>query len=195
MLMKSDTKTRVLDEAARLVQTKGFRATRMEEILEASELCKDGLYHHFPNKEQLGLQVLAYKRQQFMSFLDEALSGNTPKQALLHFFDAALAKHQKSGFKGGCFFGNAALEMADEECPFAGAVREIFDEWTRRLTRIIRAGQKDGTIRLEFSAPVLARQTVAALEGGIMLARLTKQPLPLRNAVQMLQTLLFINAE
>lgn len=193
--MKIDTKTRVLDEAARLVQTKGFRATRVEEILEAAELRKGGLYHHFPNKKALGLQVLEYKRQEFMSFLDEALSGDTPQRALLHFFDAALAKHQKSGFKGGCFFGNTALEMADEEGSFPGAVRGVFDEWIGRLTRVIRAGQEDGTIRHESPAPVLARQVVVALEGGIMLARLTKQSLPLRNAVQMLQTVLFINAD
>ncbi|MFA6173331.1 MAG: TetR family transcriptional regulator C-terminal domain-containing protein [Kiritimatiellales bacterium] len=189
--MKIDTKTRVLNEAARLVQMKGFRATRVEEILEAAELRKGGLYHHFLNKEELGLQVLEYKRREFMSFLDESLSGDTPKQALLNFFDAALVKHQKSGFKGGCFFGNTALEMADEAGPFAGAVRKIFNEWTGRLTQVIRAGQTGGTIRKEFSAPVLARQVVVTLEGGIMLARLTKQSASLRNAIQVLRDTLF----
>lgn len=190
---RTNSKDRILDETARLVQQKGFRSTHISDVLQATGLQKGGLYHHFDTKETVGLAVLERERRRFYDFLDEALAGENAAESLDSFLCAAFSKHWKSGFKGGCFFGNTALEMADEPGPFAEAVGQIFDEWTARLERVIARGQTDGTIRNGFNAPFLAGQIIAVLEGGIMLSRLAKKPEPLRDSILFLRRILFTN--
>lgn len=187
----NNARERILKETAGLVQLKGFRSTSVADVLKATGLQKGGLYHHFSGKEAVGLSVLEQQRQEFMDFLDEALQGSCPAASLDHFLEAAFQKHSKTGFRGGCFFGNAALEMADAEGPFAGAVQQIFDDWSAKLAAVIREGQRDGSMCSDMVAPVLARQVIMVLEGGIMLSRLSKKPAPLHEAIGMIRDTLF----
>lgn len=50
----------ILEQAARLICAKGFEATSMQEIADACELTKAGLYHHVKTKEALLLAIMHY---------------------------------------------------------------------------------------------------------------------------------------
>lgn len=191
---RENTKKRVLDGAERLIHTKGFRATSVEEIISAAGIRKGGLYHHFPNKEQIGLEVLRSMERRFFTFLQEVLSGNQPGAALGRFFDSVLMKHRESGFTGGCIFGNMALEMADENKNFADATSRIFDGWIRKVEDVIRAAQDNSQVRKDIPARSLAQHTVMAIEGGIMLSRLTKDETPLKECLEVLRKFLQLHS-
>lgn len=185
-----DTKERILDEAARLVRLRGFSATSVRELLNAVGLKKGSLYFHFTSKRELGLAVLERARRQFAEFRQAALEGDTPKTRLHHFFDAALTAHRNSGFVGGCLWGNTALEMSDMDPEYASFVADVFDDWVADIEPVISNGQAQGQFRTDVPAPHLARHVVAAVEGGIMLSRLTKDEGPLKDCVGSLKTLL-----
>ncbi len=191
---RENTKKRVLDEAERLIHTKGFRATSVGEIISAAGIKKGGLYYHFPNKEQIGLEVLGRMGKRFVVFLDEVLSGDQPGAALERFFHLALVKHRESGFAGGCIFGNMALEMADESRNFADATSRIFYDWIRKIEIVILAAQEKSQVRRDITARSLAQHTVMAIEGGVMLSRLTKNETPLRECLDVLREFLQMQA-
>uniref|UniRef100_UPI0038B24F8F TetR family transcriptional regulator C-terminal domain-containing protein n=1 Tax=Geobacter argillaceus TaxID=345631 RepID=UPI0038B24F8F len=125
-----------------------------------------------------------------MTFLDMSLSGATPGEKLDNFLNKVMRTHKKSGFVGGCIFGNTALEMGDAESGFAGFIEKVFEEWVERLRTVVAAAQDSGEVASDLSADVLAGHMVAAIEGGIMLARLKKDEKPLRDALTAVRVLL-----
>lgn len=50
----------ILEQAARLICAKGYEATSMQEIAEACDLTKAGLYHHVRTKEALLVAIMQY---------------------------------------------------------------------------------------------------------------------------------------
>jgi len=54
----SDTKTRILDTAARLFHEQGFNGTGIATILREADVNSGSLYHIFPSKEALLVGVL-----------------------------------------------------------------------------------------------------------------------------------------
>ena len=49
---------RILDAAARVFATKGYHGTLVDEIAEAADTSKGGVYFHFPNKQAIFLALL-----------------------------------------------------------------------------------------------------------------------------------------
>lgn len=125
-----------------------------------------------------------------MRFLDDTLTGATPADSLDNFFKAALHKHQKTGFVGGCLFGNTALEASDTSPVYAQIVAKVFNDWTEKLRRIITQAQASELIRQDVPAEQLAQLVVATFEGAIMQSRLHKSAEPMRRALETLRTLL-----
>ena len=174
------TRERLITEAALLIQRKGFTGTSIGDLVAATGVKKGSLYFHFLGKDELGLAVLERSRDKFNEFFDEALSGETPAQSLSNFFDAVVALHRRTGFVGGCIFGNTALEMSDGDERFTRVVDRFFADMAARLAGVVTAAQQAGQMRTDLPAGTLAEQIVMSLEGGIMLARLRKDEKPLR---------------
>lgn len=181
---------RLLDAASRLARRRGFDRTSVNDVIAASGVKKGSFFHHFPDKDSLGLAVLERDRIRFMEMIDTCLAAPTPLDGLDRFLAQALRKHRQTGFIGGCLWGNTALEMSDSNPVFAGRVARVFADWTGKLARTIRAGQQRGQVRGDLPAGALARTMVAAVEGGIMLSRLTKRAAPLRNCLQTVRAML-----
>lgn len=55
---KEQTRERILDAAEKLFAEKGFHETAMDEIVQAAQISKGGVYFHFPSKEQLFFALL-----------------------------------------------------------------------------------------------------------------------------------------
>lgn len=178
------TRDHILGEASRLIRRKGIGATSVGEILAASGVHKGSLYFHFQDKEEIGREVIRQEGARFLEFVDRSLTGATPRSALGNFFAAALAHHRGTGFTGGCLFGNTALETSDADPGMAALVDEVFVAWIGRIARVIAAGQRAGEFRDDMTAPDLAQQVVATLEGGIMLSRLRKKASPMESCIK-----------
>ena len=184
------SKERLLHEATRLVQERGFGATSISDLLAAVGLKKGSLYFHFTSKRELGLSVLERARAQFAEFRRAALVGETPEAQLHHFFGAVLSAHRQSGFVGGCLWGNTALEMSDTDAEYARFVAGVFDEWIAQIEAVIAAGQAEGQFRADVPACDMALHVVSGIEGGIMQSRLRKSEEPLRSVLDSLEALL-----
>ncbi len=184
------TKERLLAEATRLVQRKGFADTSVSDLLRATGSTKGTMYFHFRGKDDLGLAILERSRVSFLEFLKTALAGPTPWSRLTNFFDVVLETHRQAGFVGGCLWGNTALEMSDKNQRYSACVAAVFDEWHDLLAEVLRQGQLGGEVRADLTADDLARFMVSAIEGGIMLSRLKKEDCPLRTCLDSLKTFL-----
>jgi TetR/AcrR family transcriptional repressor of nem operon len=188
------TRSKILDEATRVFNRKGFSATSINDILKASGTTKGSLYFHFSSKGEIGLEVLKREKQAFMSFLDDILNEGPPGQSLHNFFEAALAKHSQQDFVGGCLFGNTALEASDTSPELAAFVASVFDDWIMKIAQNVDQAQQAGQIRKDVPARDLAEMIVSTIEGGIMQTRLLKSRQPLQHSLEALQKVLELRA-
>ena len=178
------TRTQLITEMRRAIHQKGVSRTSIGDILKATGAKKGSLYFHFRDKDELALTALDEAGQYFQTFVANALShGETPQEQLAGFFQAALDLHRRKGFVGGCVFGNTSLEMADTDERYAQLMQDVFEAWGDQLAAVIARGQEAGAFNTALPAQTLARQVLAGVEGGIMMARLAKSEEPLREVL------------
>ncbi|MEJ8571122.1 TetR/AcrR family transcriptional regulator [Microbaculum marinum] len=60
MTSQHSSKTRLLEAAVKVVRTKGYNATRVEDICAEAGVTKGSFFHHFKSKEDLGLGAVAH---------------------------------------------------------------------------------------------------------------------------------------
>ncbi|OQX18365.1 MAG: TetR family transcriptional regulator [Desulfobulbaceae bacterium A2] len=184
------TRERIIAEATRLVQQKGFQATSMADLVEATGLQKGCLYFHFTGKDDLLLAILEQAKADFFQLIDTSLCGDTPGERLENFFQGTLEFQKNAGFDCGCIFGNIALEMSGKDPRVAAFVKGLFDEWTGKICAVVTAAQASGELNSQVAPEILAQQIIMSLEGGIMLAKLEKNERPLRDCLASLRVMI-----
>ena len=188
MKTKGDiTREKILEAARGLFNTKGFNATTISDLVEATGMQKGSLYFHFPGKDAIAREVLKEATDEFMEFLSKVLGGDNPGAGLENFFRSALDKHLATGFVGGCIFGNTALEMTDFDPEFAGMIDRVFDDWISMVASVVTGAQKRGQIRADINDEAMAKHIIATIEGGIMMSRLKKDERPMRECLDTLR--------
>jgi TetR/AcrR family transcriptional repressor of nem operon len=191
MTTKGDqTKSKIITEATKLVQKKGFEATSMSDVVEATGMQKGCLYFHFTGKDELLAAILEKAKTDFFQLVDAGLAGKTPGERLDNFFSGVLEYQKSMGFSGGCIFGNIALEMSDKDKWVSAFIKDLFDEWTSKIHTVVKAAQKTKQVTAKIPADVLAKHIIMALEGGIMLSRLEKREKPLKDCLASLRIMI-----
>jgi len=185
-----NTREHVLESAMGLINTRGYGATSINDIIEVTGVKKGNLYFHFSNKEDLVYAMIEKARDDYNSFLLSRVKGDTALEKLYSIFDSIFRYHRARKFEGGCIFGNIALELGDANPRFAQLVRSIFDGWAKMFIPLIEAAQREGSIRAVLEPAPLSRHMVAALEGAVMLSRLSKRAADFRDCINSLKALM-----
>ena len=91
--MARDTRTRMLETTARLLQHRGYYGTALSDILEQSGAPRGSLYFHFPGgKDQLVVEATRLAVDETSRYLRETLAAAPdPAEGVRRFFEAAAA--------------------------------------------------------------------------------------------------------
>jgi TetR/AcrR family transcriptional repressor of nem operon len=173
-----------------LFNTRGYHATKISDIMKASGVQKGNLYFYFKSKEALAQALVREAQKEYMDYLHANARGSSALEKLDNVLAAIFDLHVRKKFVGGCIFGNMALEMGDNNFQFRKDIRDIFDEWVKFLSSLIHEAVRSGEIVVELAPEDLARHIVAAMEGGIMLSRLSKDHTAMKSALDAVRTLL-----
>ena len=158
------TRERILAAASELFADRGFHATPMTAVAEASGLSQTGLLHHFPSKDDLLAEVLHQRDLRdlamFATARDHAPRGwevwedmttlvriNSEREALVRLFTSL------------------AGEAVDPDHPGHAWLGEHHASAVETLARALRDAVEDGTARDGIPAESLARQAVALMDG------------------------------
>jgi AcrR family transcriptional regulator len=176
MAIKKTDREALLDAALTLFRTQGYHNTSMADIGKASGLLKGSIYHYFPGKKELAVaaldRVIEEVREKLFKYADD---GETPAEERLE----ALAEAVERYFidrEGGCVMGNLALEIGTGIPEFAARIRTYFDEWRAALAELLQPAYGNE------KASELAEDTVARVQGAIMMMGVDKDPAVLRRA-------------
>lgn len=189
------TRERVLAGATEIIHRQGFSGTSIHDLIRETGVKKGNLYHYFSSKEEMGLEVLIRARDDFFTFLEKSLQGDRPSVRLANHFEAIVGYHEGRNLVGGCIFGNTALEMSDRNETYRAVVHGVFEEWRRRIRDVLESAVRSGEVRKDLNPEAMARHIIATVEGGIMVARASRNPADLKACLAVLAGLLGIGAE
>jgi TetR/AcrR family transcriptional repressor of nem operon len=163
---------RILQEAEHVIHLKGYGAACMDEIAKASGMTKANLFHHYGSKAALALAVLDFKISELRTRRVEPLCGEeAPEEAVERMFEEGAKFFHGIGCRAGCFVGNIALEMSDQDEEFRTRVGRFFAEWAAGMSACLERGKKAGYFNDSLNAKAVAEAIVAMYEGAIMLTR------------------------
>lgn len=173
------SRARLISAAARLFQEKGYAATGLAEILAAAGAPKGSLYHHFPQgKAELGAAAMRAAGGLLRETLNvRRATTSDAAGAVTAFADDLAGWLEGSQFQRGCPVATVALEQTPGDGPLADAIRGAFARTVDRLAEMIIA---DGAA--PDRARRLARMSLSALEGAMILARIDQDGAPVREA-------------
>lgn len=189
------TRERVLAGATEIIHRQGFSGTSIHDLIRETGVKKGNLYHFFRSKEEMGFEVLIRARDDFFVFLDKSLQGDRPSAQLANHFEAIVRYHEGRNLVGGCIFGNTALEMSDRNETYRAVILAVFEEWQRRIRDVLESAVRSGEARKDLDPEAMARHVVATVEGGILIARASRNPADLKECLAVLAGLLGIGAK
>jgi TetR/AcrR family transcriptional regulator, lmrAB and yxaGH operons repressor len=180
---KSNSREKLIETTAALLQKQGYFGTGLNEIVKESGAPKGSLYFHFPGgKEELAAEALALNGAGMRASLQAALEGVADlEQALGVAIDALAMQLEASAFEDGCPIATVALEAAATSDRIHEVVKEAYESWEGIIeARLIGGGVKPAEAK-QMSVAILA-----AVEGGLLLARAYRNTAPLRAVQQLL---------
>ncbi|MEZ5830803.1 MAG: TetR/AcrR family transcriptional regulator [Dongiaceae bacterium] len=159
----------------------GFEGASLSIIGARTGLGKGSLYHFFPGgKEEMAKAVLAEIDGWFQAHIFQPLHNEKDAaRAIARTLDA-VGDYFKSGRRV-CLVG--ALALNESRDLFARQIRGYFAAWGEALAgALIRAGHD------RKSAKVLAEETLAAIQGGLVMARAMNDPALFQRALVRIRT-------
>ncbi|RJP73919.1 MAG: TetR/AcrR family transcriptional regulator [Candidatus Abyssobacteria bacterium SURF_17] len=186
-------KQKILIEAAKLIHTKGFNNTSIQDILDIASVTKSNFYYHFDSKEQLGFEVLTGRMQWFYGRVIEPSLDNpalNPLQRIYAFLDGILALGTSPLGELGCPFGNLAQEMSAIHEPLRQALSAFFRAGADRLEHCFEEGKQAGIFREQLPSSQIAEFVLAQTQGMFLLRKTHKDPQIMERNIDMLHQLI-----
>ena len=182
----NSTRDHVLAHAAALIRERGFRSTSIGDLLERADVQKGSFYYYFPSKEALGHAVLDRWTEELRTRLLDFLTspdGPPPLERIGAALDGFVTEQEASNCRGGCPFGNLAVELADVHEGFRRRLSDAFCRLSTAFADLLERAQRTGQLRADADPRALGDFLVASIEGGILLAKVHKSAATLRTVL------------
>ena len=164
-----DTAQKILDIAARLVQTRGFNGFSYADIAAELAVTKASLHYHFPTKADLGTKLIELYERNFVAALEgierDAVGEFDQLRRYSNIYDRVLSTHQM------CLCGMLAAEHGTLPDSMRRELRHYFDVNEGWLAAVLERGRAARQLRFDGAPRDVARMLLGALEGAMMLAR------------------------
>jgi TetR/AcrR family transcriptional repressor of nem operon len=157
--------------AMMLFAEKGYGSTSVADILKAAGANSGSLYHFFPTKQDLLIEILGRYRDGIRPMLLEpAWQGVAdPIERVFALLGAYRAMLERTDCLYGCPIGSLALELHEPDPPVREMLATNFDGWVDAIERCyIEAGDR---LPADLDRKALAVFTLTAMEGGVMQSR------------------------
>jgi TetR/AcrR family transcriptional repressor of nem operon len=166
---ETDTASRILDVAERLVQVRGFNGFSYADVAAELHVTKASLHYHFAGKAELGEALIERYASRFNEALDriaaKPMDARKKLDAYARLYTDVLQNERM------CLCGMLAAEYQTLPEPMRVAVLRFFDENEGWLASVLEQGEREGSLTLTAPPREVARMIVSGLEGAMLVAR------------------------
>jgi AcrR family transcriptional regulator len=174
-----------VDAAAGLMLERGAAGTSLDEVIAASGTSKSQLYHYFDDKDALTRAVVRRQAERVIEAQFPAGEALSSFAALRRWRDRIVDAQRLGGFVGGCPVGSLANELAEAGDDVRAVLQDCFLTWQAQIAEGLQVMQARGRLRPGVDTDELAESIMAALQGGLLLAKVQRSSRPLERALDM----------
>ncbi|MGT2425829.1 TetR/AcrR family transcriptional regulator [Amnibacterium kyonggiense] len=173
------TRDRIVSAAADLFYEHGVSETGNEDIRREARVSGSQLNHYFTNREEL---VRAVLDRRAMAAADPGPVAGLGRPATLDAVQEWADDYVRDWTDrlGGCRVGSLAAETLKSGFSLDDDVAAAFERWRSTLEEGLLALRDHGALRPEADVARLSLVLLAALQGGLLLTQVTRDPAALR---------------
>lgn len=149
---------------------KGYEATSLCDLLDATGLSKSSLYGTFGSKRDLFLAAFDSYRESRAKEMACILCEAPARAALESFFRLVVSDTWTCNGEG-CMSINQSIELAPHDVDVAHRVRADLQRMEKAFARVIERGQKEGSVKAQRKASDMASVLVVAFPGLQVMVR------------------------
>jgi AcrR family transcriptional regulator len=182
----------VLDRAMLLFWRRGFGATSMQDVAQATGVLRGSLYHAYGDKQALFLRIFERYRTWFLARLRDALDAPTAEEALrryLRFAIDTVTAVDDDAITRGCLSTKTAIDETAMDDAIRAALRGLLDSVQALLVE--RLARPDAAGQLALPPASAARLVATTTRGMVVLERVYRDPAQLQAVADDLVQLIF----
>jgi TetR/AcrR family transcriptional regulator, transcriptional repressor for nem operon len=170
---RGDARTRLLEAARDVIRARGFAASSIDDLCKAAGVTKGAFFHHFENKEALGVAAAQYWAETTSAFFETAPHHDLddPLDRLLGYiaFRKSIIEGDIAEFT--CLVGTMTQEIYGSHPAIREACAASIFGHARTLEPDIAEAMTARRIEADWTPESLARHIQAVLQGAFILAK------------------------
>lgn len=185
------TKLFILEKTAPIFNTKGYAGTSLTDMTEATGLTKGSIYGNFENKDEVALAAFDYNLRKVSQIIKREMDKHELIKDKLLVYVRVYEDYKNLDFpEGGCPILNTAIEADDTHPELKKRAADAIYNWKKIIVKLIERGVETGEFHKNTDAQQLALGMIAAIEGGIMVAKITGKQGYLTGVMQLVERMI-----
>jgi TetR/AcrR family transcriptional regulator, transcriptional repressor for nem operon len=162
----------VIEKSIDVFLAKGYEATAIKDIVDATNVHPGSLYNEFGSKKEIYKQALEHFSKISKFNLNLANAEIAPPRATIEklFFDLIDSTSER-GSVGHCLISKAAMEIGGVDEEITAWLKVVFKKSESLLSRLIERGQAAGEITSSRPPQELAQFLASTVQGMQVMAR------------------------
>ncbi|MEH7746782.1 TetR/AcrR family transcriptional regulator [Neobacillus drentensis] len=182
------TKQMIIEKASGLLNTQGYLATSITDIMKKTGLEKGGIYNHFNSKQELSLDAFSFSIETMSTNFQEAIrSKNTSIEKLKALLEVFLLLAEGKPIPGGCPILNAAIESDDAHPALRDATKKAMNDLYSMILQIIRNGIRNSEIVSTIDSETVTTIIISTIEGSLMMTKLYNDTIYINRSIGFLK--------
>jgi TetR/AcrR family transcriptional regulator, transcriptional repressor for nem operon len=182
--VKQFDRDEVLDLAMVLFWERGYEATSIQDLVEATCVNRGSLYATFGNKKRLFLAVLDQYAHKVGKPLMAELEDPDPRRAIERMFESIIRRTSDPSWPRGCLNTNTSLECPNSGDQISRKIAERLGQQESAIYRVLRRAQAEGVLDPAQDARALARFFMGVAQALNVVNKALADPAILRDMVK-----------
>ena len=155
-----------LDAAMGVFWAKGYEATSVADLVDATGVNRASLYGTFGDKDRLFLASLQrYCDQRVEAMIDRLERPGLPLDNVRAVFQSIIDRVEQEGDRRGCFLCNSAVELGPHDPTVRGIVESHLRAIAAGFEDALMRAQVAGDLPVDLDAPAVALMLASQLNG------------------------------
>lgn len=171
MLTKAaKTSKMIIEKVAPIFTSKGYSATSMSDITQATGLTKGAIYGNFENKEQLAIAAFQKNMNDLLKQIAKHQEkGKTPLQKLYLITDFYRHYDQFSKHLGGCPILNVGVDSNNQENHLLEHVQAVITRTQHTISKLVALAQAAGEVKKNIDGDTFSKILYTRIQGAVFM--------------------------
>ena len=162
---KNERKEQIMDAALKVIISKGYDNSRMDDIVDLSSMSKGAIYWYYKSKKEVYLNLVNYWVIKYSTVINHIVEeDDSPAEQLKDVFEYFILQYEQdpSAFKALVEFWS----LAGRDKDFQKKLDKVYSKFLEFLERIINKGVKSGEFK-NLDVRITALSIMVNIEGII----------------------------